>query len=73
MLMPIIQADEQHTEFPAENISTETANASVSIGKLSNFIDFFNYFPLMMNKIKHKNDTSQDLYLFMGKVNHNQK
>ena len=39
----------------------------MSIGKLSNFIDFFNYVPCMTSDIRHKNMTSGDLYLFMGK------
>ena len=49
MLIPVIQADE----------------VNVSIGKLSNFIDFFNYYPLMVSSIKHKNTTSDDLKAFI--------
>ena len=40
----------------------------VSIAKMSQFIDFYNYAPLMMSKIKHKNDSSEDLKLYMGKT-----
>ena len=38
----------------------------VSIGKLSSFIDFYNYVPLYFQTIRHKNQSSEDLYLFMG-------
>jgi len=40
----------------------------VSIGKLSSFIDFYNYVPLYFQTIRHKNQSSEDLYLFMGGV-----
>lgn len=58
MLLPIIQCEE----------TTDNDEEAVSIGKLSNFIDFFNYYPLAISTIKHKNDTSEDLYLYMGKL-----
>ena len=45
----------------------------VSIAKLSKFIDFFNYVPTMVNKIRHKNATSDDLYAFMGRAQEGNK
>ena len=48
-------------------ISSEDEEAYVSIEKLSNFIDFFNWVPFFVMDIKHKNDTSKDLYLYLGK------
>jgi len=40
----------------------------MSIGKLSQFIDFFNFVPIKVADIRHKNTTSEDLQTFMGKV-----
>jgi len=59
MIMQLIQAD------PSEDCSHH--EDEVSIGKLSNFIDFYNYYPFFISSIKKKNDSSEDLYLFMGK------
>ena len=42
----------------------------VSIGKLSQFIDFYNFAPILISSIRHKNDTSGDLSLFMGRNVH---
>ena len=42
----------------------------VSIGKMSMFIDFFNYYPFMLSKIKSKNEPSENILLFMGKHQH---
>lgn len=44
----------------------------VSIGKLSLFIDFYNYYPVLVHKIRHKNDTSKDLYLYTAKQHEKQ-
>jgi hypothetical protein len=52
MLLPLIM-DESHAE-------------NVSIDKMSRFIDFFNYVPVLIADIRHKNNSSTDLYLFMG-------
>ena len=57
MLLPIILGDNK----------TDSGGDAVSIGNLSSFIDFFNYYPFVMSVIRHKNDSSEDLYLFMGK------
>ena len=46
----------------------QVCEINVSIPQLSAFIDFYNYAPLMMTSIKHKNQTSQDLGAFMGKT-----
>ena len=46
--------------------NSEEESTYVSISKLSNFIDFFNYVPFYITSIKHKNDTSKDLYLYLG-------
>lgn len=67
MLLPIIQAQEEDFEAGGVKISGNSFSDFVSIAKLGNFIDFFNYFPFMMSCIKHKNDSSGDLYLYMGK------
>ena len=40
----------------------------MQIEKLAKFIDFYNYVPIMINKIRHKNDSSDDLATFMGKI-----
>jgi hypothetical protein len=45
----------------------QVCDSNVSIAQLSQFIDFYNYVPLMMNSVKHKNETSADLGVFMGK------
>ena len=58
MVIPIIEVED----------GDETTK-DVSIAKLSQFIDFYNYAPLMMCKIKHKNDSSEDLQYYMGKTN----
>ena len=44
MLCPIIKVDD-----PELLKGTNNEDEYVSIGKLSNFIDFFNFAPLMMN------------------------
>lgn len=41
---------------------------NVSIGNISQFIDFFNYVPVLIKDIRHKNDSSADLQLYMGKT-----
>ena len=61
MLIPIIKTIEEDNGEVQE---------FVSIGKLTNFIDFFNYVPLVISEIKHKNDSSEDLYLYMGRETH---
>lgn len=40
----------------------------IQIEKLAKFIDFYNFVPIMINQIKHKNDSSDDLAGFMGKM-----
>lgn len=40
----------------------------VSIAFISSFIDFFNYQPVAICSIRHKNDTSPDLHLYMGQA-----
>jgi hypothetical protein len=52
----------------ADKVEGENTEDSVQIDKLSKFIDFYNYVPVMIHKIRHKNDTSDDLGIFMGKV-----
>ena len=54
------------SKFDSQLISPDDERSHVSIGKLSNFIDFFNYVPFLMTDVKHKNDTSPDLYLYLG-------
>lgn len=61
MLLPIIKTVEEKDGDVSE---------FVSIGKLTNFIDFFNYVPLIISTIRHKNDSSEDLYLYMGRETH---
>ena len=53
MIMPVIEADGEPE--------------AVSIAKISSFIDFFNYAPIIFSKFKHKNATSEDLQVYMGK------
>lgn len=50
MLLPLIQAEPGKDEK-----DTEEYKDSVSIGKLSSFIDFYNYVPLYLQTIRHKN------------------
>ena len=61
MLLPLIQA-----EPDPQNEADKDYVDCVSIGKLSSFIDFYNYVPLYFQTIRHKNQSSEDLYLFMG-------
>ena len=64
MLVPIISADQKIFE-ERKDINV---NDFIQIEKLGKFIDFYNYVPIMMNKIRHKNDSSDDLATFMGKI-----
>lgn len=64
MLLTIISADPKVVEDGA-NINVEDF---IQIEKLAKFIDFYNYVPIMINKIRHKNDSSDDLATFMGKI-----
>ena len=64
MLVPIISADQKIFE-ERKDINVDDF---IQIEKLGKFIDFYNYVPIMMNKIHHKNDTSDDLATFMGKI-----
>lgn len=75
MLLPTIMADMDQLEprkskLFKEKRPTPMANISsfVSIGKLSRFIDFFNYVPVKVNEWHHKNESSEDLALYMGKT-----
>lgn len=36
------------------------------MNKLTTFIDFFNFYPFMLKEIRHKNNTSKDLFLYLG-------
>ena len=47
MLLPLIQ----------------TEPGFVSIGNLSQFIDFYNFAPVLTSNVRHKNETSTELYL----------
>ena len=81
MLIPIIKPSHKDMESEEDQLRTkfgsskqeyneapvEDRNKFVSISKLSKFIDYFNYVPLNFNELHHKNDTSEDLYLYMGK------
>lgn len=62
MLLPIIESDEHDSK-------SQPSTGDVSIGKLSTFIDFFNYYPFVFSSIYHKNDSSEDLCVYMGKIN----
>lgn len=64
MLLTIISADPKVVEDGAD-INVEDF---IQIEKLAKFIDFYNYVPIMINKIRHKNDSSDDLATFMGKI-----
>ena len=64
MLVPIISADQKIFE-ERKDINVDDF---IQIEKLGKFIDFYNYVPIMMNKIRHKNDSSDDLATFMGKI-----
>jgi hypothetical protein len=66
MLLPIIETDKPIQSKSSAEFGDKTISDYVSIAKLSSFIDFFNYFPFMIQDIKHKNDTSEDMYLYMG-------
>lgn len=63
MLVPLIRVGEDIAQ------GEKLANY-VSIGKLSQFIDFYNFAPVLISQIRHKNDTSGDLSMFMGKNVH---
>lgn len=64
MLLTIISADPKVVEDGAD-INVEDF---IQIEKLAKFIDFYNFVPIMINKIRHKNDSSDDLATFMGKI-----
>lgn len=64
MLLTIISADPKVLEDGAD-INVEDF---IQIEKLAKFIDFYNFVPIMINKIRHKNDSSDDLATFMGKI-----
>ena len=75
LLLPIIinRDDSKSSDLPtSEELASATNEGSsykVSIGQLSSFIDFFNYQYVPISSIRHPNDTSKDLYLYMGKDN----
>lgn len=68
MLLPLIETSWSGTE--SQNVDDSPNCKYVSIGKLSQFIDFYNFAPVLVSSIRHKNDTSGDLSLFMGKNVH---
>lgn len=41
----------------------QTKQGFVSISNLSQFIDFYNFAPVMISKIRHKNESSSDLFI----------
>lgn len=61
MLLTIISAD------PQDDIEINVEEY-IQIEKLGKFIDFYNFVPIMINQIRHKNDSSDDLACFMGKI-----
>lgn len=54
-LLPLIQAE-----------SEDGSQEWISMNKLTTFIDFFNFYPFMLKQIRHKNNTSKDLFLYLG-------
>jgi len=67
MLLPVIKADEiDFKKWKNQMGDRYELEDYVSIGKVSNFIDFFNYFPFMFKEIVHKNQQSENMYAFMG-------
>lgn len=69
MLCPLISAESEECVLQGDRdeMMSDACSEYVSIGKLSSFIDFYNYVPMMYSSIKHKNESSTDLYLYMGK------
>lgn len=53
MLYPLIKENSTENDLGDQEY--------VSIGKLSMFIDFFNYYPFKTSNTRHKNDTSENL------------
>ena len=80
MLLPLILADQSEMHVTTSSVFNSKrahkhecglGNSSknfVSIGKLAKFIDFFNYVPVKVNDWHHKNESSEDLQLYMGKM-----
>ena len=71
MLLPlVIKHDEDvHKDLTdTELLDHSDCQCPVSIAFISSFIDFFNYQPVAICSIRHKNETSPDLHLYMGQA-----
>lgn len=75
MLVPLILQHEKEnhrglTQAQMDDLAVNgqigECKCQVSIEQLSNFVDFFNYQPVMMQTIVHPNDSNKDIYTYMG-------